>query len=146
MHSLTNLRQWILFHSPHTGDGNWTNGPCIFPHDVILRKVVTGCEVVSGPLTRSAGRAGELISQVFMRLARCTDPAAVLTWKTEINESASVLFFLITLQFGVLLWQTETAPVSSPTCLHFLHLITFTGVAALRGWRHLSGPVNQLVV
>lgn len=36
--------------------------------------------------------------------------------------------------------------MSSPTCLHFLHLVTFTGVAALRGRRHLSGPVNQLVV
>lgn len=73
-----------LYHSPYTGDGNWSNGPSIFPHNVVLRKVVTGCQVISGPLARITGGAGELISQVFMRLAGCADPAAVLTWETGI--------------------------------------------------------------
>lgn len=70
------------YHSPYTGDGNWTNGPSVFPHNIVLRKVVTGCQVISGPLARSTGRAGELISQVFMGLTGCADPAAVLTWET----------------------------------------------------------------
>lgn len=32
----------------------------------------------------------------------------------------------------------------SPTCLHFLHLIAFTGVAALGSRQRLSGPANQI--
>lgn len=76
----------VLYYSPYTGNGNWTNGPGIFPHDIVLRKVVTRGQVISGPLARSAGRAGELISQVFMRLTGCTDPAAVLTWETNMKS------------------------------------------------------------
>lgn len=30
------------------------------------------------------------------------------------------------------------------TCLHFLHLVALTGVAALRSGHHLSGPANQI--
>lgn len=81
---ITDIMLTALYHSPYTGDGNWTDGPGIFPHYVVLRKVVTGGKVISGPLARSAGRACELISQVFMRLAGCTDPAAVFTWETGI--------------------------------------------------------------
>lgn len=69
----------ILCHSPYTGNADWPNGPGIFPHDIFLRKVVARCQVVGGPLTRSARRARELVSQVFVMLAGCADPAAVLS-------------------------------------------------------------------
>lgn len=71
-------------HLPYTCNGNWANSPGIFPHNIVLGKVITGRQVVSGPLARSARWAGKLISQVFMRLTGCTNPAAVLTWETKI--------------------------------------------------------------
>lgn len=43
------------------------------------------------------------------------------------------------------LWQKKVR-IPSPTCLHFLHFVSFTGVAALWGWEHLFGPTNQIVV
>lgn len=77
--SQNDIKLTSLYRSPDTGDGNWADGPGIFPHNVVLWEVVTGREVISGPLARGAGRAGELVGQVFMRLAGCADPAAVLT-------------------------------------------------------------------
>lgn len=41
--------------------------------------------------------------------------------------------------------MTKKKRTPSPTCLHFLHLVALTGVAALRGGHSVSGPVNQLV-
>lgn len=80
----------MLYHSPNTRYGNWTDGPSILPHDVVLRKVITGRQVISGPLTKSTGRAGELICQIFMGFTGCTDPAAVLAW--EIAEFSGLFF------------------------------------------------------
>lgn len=83
-----------------------------------------------------------------MRLAGCTDPAAVLTWETGIGtaERDSLTFFK---RYCCLVWyatmtKKNIVEIQSPTCLHFLHLIPFTGVAALRGGHHFSGPVNQI--
>lgn len=137
-----------LYHSPYTGNSNWTNCPGIFPHNVVLRKVITGCQVVSGPLARCTRRAGELISQVFMRLTGCTDPAAVLTWETGTwtAECDSLRFFkrrCCWVQY-VDMTKKNIVEIQSPTCLHFLHLITFAGVAALWGGHRFSGPVNQI--
>lgn len=74
------VEQLVLCHSPYTGNADRTNGPGIFPHNIFLRKIITRRQVVSGPLARSTRRTREFISQVFMRLAGCTDPAAVLSW------------------------------------------------------------------
>lgn len=71
----------ILYHSPYTGNADWPNGPGIFPHDIFLRKIITRCQVLGGPLARSARRAREFVGQVFMRLAGGADPAAVLSWE-----------------------------------------------------------------
>lgn len=76
---LSNIDNTFTHHSPYTGNCNGTNSPDIFPHDIILRKVITGCEVISRPLARSTWEARKLIKQVFMRLTGCTDPAAVFT-------------------------------------------------------------------
>ena len=115
-----------LYHSPYTGDGNWTNGPGIFPHYVVLRKVVTGGKVISGPLARSAGWACELISQVFMRLAGCTDPAAVFTWETGIwaAEYDSLRFFSkgIPARYAMSLWQKKKEHRLLPACIFFISL------------------------
>lgn len=104
-----------LYHSPCTGNSNWTNGPAVFPHYIVLRKVITGRQVVSGPLARSAGRAGELISQVFMRLAGSTDPAAVLTWETGIwtAECDSLRFFQ---RRGCLIWYVAMTKKKKEPC------------------------------
>lgn len=82
-------------HSPYTCNCYWTNGPGIFPHYIVLGKVITGRQILSGPLARSTRRAGELICQVFMRLTGCADPAAVLAWETGIwaAECDSLKFF-----------------------------------------------------
>lgn len=85
-----------------------------------------------------------------MRLAGCADPAAVLTWETRIRtaECDSLRFFKrhCCLVYGMSQSQKKKniAEIQSPTCLHFLHLITLTGVAALRGGHHFSGPANQI--
>lgn len=146
--SETDIMLTALYHSPYTGNSDWTNGPGIFPHDIVLRKVVTGCQVISGPLARSTRRACELISQVFMRLTGCTDPAAVLTWETRIRtaEYDSLRFFKrqCCLVWYVAVTKKNIVEIQSPTCLHFLHLIALTGVAALRCGHHFSGPVNQI--
>lgn len=77
LRSLHSLRR----RSPHTGDGDGPDGPGVLPHDVVLRQVVAGREVLGGPLAGGAGRAGELVRQVLVRLAGCADPAAVLAWE-----------------------------------------------------------------
>lgn len=136
---------FFLYCSPYTGDGNWTNRPGVLPHDVVLRKIVARCEVVGGPLTRSAWRAGELISQVFMRLAGCADPAAVLAWEIKTARCDRFFFFeKKALLLCMLPCRVDKKWPFPLTCLHFLHLVAFTGVAALRSGRHLSGPANQI--
>lgn len=80
-----------------------------------------------------------------MGFTGCTDPAAILAW--EIGEDSVACFskrhwslacFVHTYKQHIRWWF--------PTCLHFLHLIALTGVAALWGGHHFSGPVNQITV
>ena len=95
-HPQTTANRWLLpvadavalTHSPDTGDGDRADGPGVLPHDVVLGEVVTGTEVVGGPLAGRARGAGELVGQVLVRFAGGADPAAVLTWaQPQRNQS-----------------------------------------------------------
>ena len=61
------------------------------PHDVVLREVIAGGEVVGGPLAGRTRGAGELVCQVLVGLARRADPAAVLTWARPQRSTFSLL-------------------------------------------------------
>lgn len=114
---------FFLYCSPYTGDGNWTNCPGVLPHDVVLRKIVARCEVIGGPLTRSAWRAGELISQVFMRLTGCADPAAVLAWEIKTARCDRFFFEKKALLLCMLLCRIDkNGRFLSPACIFFISL------------------------
>lgn len=63
-------------HDPKTCNGDRANGPSIFPADVLLRQIITACQVGQGPLSKTAVSTGKLIMQVLVGLTRDTDPAA----------------------------------------------------------------------